>query len=214
MPSLDDDARQYVRLAVALGERDPDSLDFYAGPADAVADIRRSPPPLTAIKRDARALARASRCISVRGLGRIRRSRSRSGERTRAQALVARSRGDRRARRSADRSAAAATRRRASSFFGIAPEPIEETRLAAIRAQIADLIGGGERLVDRYAAFRGAVHDPADAPAAGDGGGARRVPRGDGCARDAAGRASRPGSNSSRTSRGARSRAISAAGAA
>ncbi len=51
--SLDDDARQYVRLAVALGERDPDSLDFYAGPADAVADMRRNPPPLTAIKRDA-----------------------------------------------------------------------------------------------------------------------------------------------------------------
>ena len=55
-PSLDDDARQYVRLAVALGERDPDSLDFYAGPADAVADVRRSPPTLTAIRRDAEAL--------------------------------------------------------------------------------------------------------------------------------------------------------------
>ena len=54
---LDDDARQYVRLAVALGERDPDSLDFYAGPADAVADIRRNPPPLTAIKRDAEDLS-------------------------------------------------------------------------------------------------------------------------------------------------------------
>ncbi len=40
-----------------------------------------------------------------------------------------------------------------ASFFGIAPGPIEETDLSAIRAQVADLIGGGDRLVDRYAAF-------------------------------------------------------------
>jgi plasmid stability protein len=36
-PSIDDEAREYVRLAVALGERDPDSLDFYAGPEGAAA---------------------------------------------------------------------------------------------------------------------------------------------------------------------------------
>ena len=59
--SLDDEARQYVRLAVALGERDPDALDFYAGPADAVADVRRDPPTLTAIRREAEMLVRQVR---------------------------------------------------------------------------------------------------------------------------------------------------------
>src|SRR6185503_3910656 len=55
--SIDDAARRFVRLAVALGERDIDSLDFYAGPADFVADLRRNPPPLAAIKGDAATLA-------------------------------------------------------------------------------------------------------------------------------------------------------------
>ena len=31
-------AAQYLQLAVALGERDPDSLDFYFGPAGTVAE--------------------------------------------------------------------------------------------------------------------------------------------------------------------------------
>src|SRR4051812_34792659 len=50
---IEDEARQYVRLAVALGERDLDSLDFSSGPADLAADIRRNPPPLEAIRHDA-----------------------------------------------------------------------------------------------------------------------------------------------------------------
>ena len=58
-----------MRLAVALGERDPDALDFYAGPADAVADVRRDPPTLTAIKREAEALS--ARLSRVRPAGRV-----------------------------------------------------------------------------------------------------------------------------------------------
>ena len=53
---MDEDAARYVKLAVALGERDADSIDFYTGPADFVADLRRSPPALLAIRRDAEAL--------------------------------------------------------------------------------------------------------------------------------------------------------------
>ena len=56
-PTLDDFARQYVRLAVALGERDPDALDYYAGPPELVADIRRNPPELSELKRSATELA-------------------------------------------------------------------------------------------------------------------------------------------------------------
>src|SRR5260370_18682674 len=48
-PSVDDLAHEYVVLAVALGERDPDALDFYYGPKERVAEVPRSPhqPPLT-----------------------------------------------------------------------------------------------------------------------------------------------------------------------
>jgi hypothetical protein len=139
---LDEDARQYVRLAVALGERDPDSLDFYAGPADAVADIRRSPPPLAAIKREAEGLTARIRA---------RRDSDPAGS-MRAAALVR------------DLAAIAARidlltgvrlryDQESVSFFGIAPGPIDEGGLDAIRSRIAVLAGGRGRLVDRYAAF-------------------------------------------------------------
>jgi hypothetical protein len=141
-PSLDEDARQYVRLAVALGERDPDSLDFYAGPADAVAHIRRSPPPLATIKREAEGLSARIRA----------RHQSDAVETIRAAALVR------------DLAAIAARidlltgvrvgyDQESVSFFGIAPGPIDERGLDAIRSRIAMLAGGSGRLVDRYAAF-------------------------------------------------------------
>jgi hypothetical protein len=46
----------YIRLAVALGEHDSDSIDYYYGPESWVADIRRNPPPLDEIARGARQL--------------------------------------------------------------------------------------------------------------------------------------------------------------
>jgi hypothetical protein len=141
--TLDEDARQYVRLAVALGERDPDSLDFYAGPADAVSDIRRSPPPLTGIRREAGSLSAQIR--ARRDPDPIQRMRVQALVRDLA-AIVAR----------VDVLAGARPpfAQESASFFGIAPGPIEETDLSAIRAQVADLIGGGgDRLADRYAAF-------------------------------------------------------------
>jgi hypothetical protein len=141
-PSLDEDARQYVRLAAALGERDLDSLDFYAGAADAVADIRRDPPPLSTIKRDAERLSARLRA----------RHASDPDERTRVGTLVR------------DLAAMIArvdlltgTRlpydRESVAFFGVAPRPVDERRLAGIRSQIADVVGHDGRLVDRYTAF-------------------------------------------------------------
>lgn len=50
-----DDA--YVRTALALGIRDPDSLDFYAGPAAWLQDARLEMKPLEQIRADAAALA-------------------------------------------------------------------------------------------------------------------------------------------------------------
>src|ERR1700719_1906224 len=42
--------RQYIRLSVALGDHDPNSLDYYYGPSEWVADVRAHPPKLAEIK--------------------------------------------------------------------------------------------------------------------------------------------------------------------
>ena len=67
--TLDAEADQYLRLAVALGERDPDSLDYYYGPPGLVADIRKQPPSLAEIGRSAKILAqRVNSRISQSGI--------------------------------------------------------------------------------------------------------------------------------------------------
>ena len=50
------DVREYLRLAVALGERDPDSIDFYYGQPNWVGDIRTNPPKFATIRDSARRL--------------------------------------------------------------------------------------------------------------------------------------------------------------
>ena len=150
-PSLDDQAHRFVRLAVALGERDPDSLDFYAGPADAVADLRRDPPPLAAIKRDAQRLAgelEARHDADAAARARV------AALRADLAAIVAR----------VDLLGGTRLRfdKESLAFFGIAPAPIDERRLDAIRSQIAERVGGRGRLVDRYAAFAARFVVPAD----------------------------------------------------
>jgi hypothetical protein len=57
--SLDAAAESYVRLVLALGVRDPDTLDYYRGPADWQADALRRHATLGDIHRDATALAGA-----------------------------------------------------------------------------------------------------------------------------------------------------------
>jgi hypothetical protein len=140
--SLDDLARRFVRLAVALGERDPDSIDFYAGPAELVADVRRNPPPLVAIGRDAATLAealktqaRSSEAISVR-------IRTMLNDLAAIEARVDLLTGTRLPYRTESR-----------LFFGLAPEPVDGGRMTEIRSRVADLVGHGGRLVDRVTAF-------------------------------------------------------------
>jgi hypothetical protein len=150
--SLDDEARRYVRLAVALGERDPDSLDFYAGPADLVEDVRRDPPTLATIRADASALAgrlaaeqHAVDPVEQRRVGVIVQGLA---------SIVARVDLLTGTRLPYDRESLA--------FFGAAPDPIDERRIEAIRTEIAAGVGGSGRLVDRYAAFAARFMVPAD----------------------------------------------------
>ena len=131
-----------MRLAVALGERDPDSLDFYAGPADAVADLRRAPPPLTAIKRDAEDLSARLRATGV--VDPVEKARTADLVRDLA-AIGARVDLLTGVRQRYDQESV--------SFFGIAPGPLDGRRLDVIRPRIAAIVGRGGRLVDRYAAF-------------------------------------------------------------
>jgi|SRR5579871_379459 len=55
-PTLDEAAERYVRLVLALGERDEDSLDSYYGPPTWLADARRQHTRLDDVQRDARTL--------------------------------------------------------------------------------------------------------------------------------------------------------------
>jgi hypothetical protein len=147
---FDEEARRYVRLAVALGERDPDSLDFYAGPESAVADVRRDPPPLATIKLEARELARR---LSMDTFGPADATRARALSANLA-AIVARVDLLTGTRLPFDQESAV--------FFGLVPPPTDEARLAGIRSRIADLIGHGGRLVDRYTAFAARYTVPSD----------------------------------------------------
>src|SRR5437588_2689249 len=65
--SLDGAARSYVRLVLALGERDSDSLDNYHGPAASQSEVRAERPTLARIRSEAAALARALEAPSPPG---------------------------------------------------------------------------------------------------------------------------------------------------
>ena len=136
---------------MALGERDPDSLDFYAGPADAVADIRRHPPTLAAIKRDAVDLSAGLQARhdpdSV--------ERRRVGTLIRDLAAIA-------ARVDLLTGVRLSYDAESRAFFGVAPETADDPRPGDTQAAIADIVGRGERLVDRYAAFAERFTIPAD----------------------------------------------------
>ena len=141
-PTLDAEAREYVRLAVALGERDPDSLDFYAGPADLVADVRSHPPALADIQRSADAAFARLEGTAVAPEQVSRRQhliRELRALRTRAALLLGQ-------RPPYDVESEA--------LFGAIPGRPDDRRFAQIRSRVDNLVpAAAGRLVDRYAAY-------------------------------------------------------------
>src|SRR5439155_7575888 len=141
-PTLDAEAREYVRLAVALGERDPDSLDFYAGPADLVADVRSHPPALADIQRSADA-----------ALARLERTAVAPEQVSRRQHLI------RELRALRTRAALLLGQRppydvESEALFGAIPGRLDDRRFAQIRSRVDSLVpAAAGRLVDRYAAY-------------------------------------------------------------
>jgi hypothetical protein len=131
----DDAVRQYIRLCVALGDHDPNSLDYYYGPPEWVADVRAHPPKLAEIKQAS--LDLMARLPSTPRqdflIGQLR------AMATRVDLL-------RGIRPSFDQEA--------DALFGL--EPVREPQQAwldAIRTEIEALLPGKGTLGDRYAAF-------------------------------------------------------------
>lgn len=126
---------EYVRLAVALGEHDPDSIDFYYGPPEWVADIRKNPPPLAEIKRSATELAAEFAKNEQPRAARLAKQ---------AAAIAARANQMLGAKMNFDQEA--------SVYFGlnVAADP---HRLDAVREDLSRLLGSGGSEAEQYAAF-------------------------------------------------------------
>jgi hypothetical protein len=141
-PSLDDLAHEYVVLAVALGERDPDALDFYYGPKEWVAEVRRNPPPLPRIKSAATdAIARLTALSATEPNDRIRQRFLVAQLRAiaaRAELLLG-------VRRAFDEETEA--------FFGIHLTPVENGSSGAVRKELSRLLTGTGSVAGRYAVF-------------------------------------------------------------
>jgi hypothetical protein len=135
----DDAVRQYIRLSAALGDHDPESLDYYYGPPEWVADVRAHAPELAEIKQASldliAKLQSAPHPLPQKDflVGQLR------AMTTRVDLL---------------RGARPAFDQEAGALFGLDHLPVANTeRMEAIRKEIAPLLPGKGSPVDRYAAF-------------------------------------------------------------
>lgn len=134
-----------MRLAVALGERDPDSIDFYYGPPGWVADIRKNPPGLDEIRRSAVQLAGQ--------LGDDHQPRTVRLERQ-IRALAARADQLLGTKKNFDQET--------SEYFGLTTRDADPRAMEQVRAQIDGLLGGRGPEAERYATFDEKFLIPAD----------------------------------------------------
>jgi hypothetical protein len=148
---LDDEAERYVRLVLALGDRDPDSLDFYAGPPSWQADAHARNATLQQIKQSAASLLGTLEHDSA--------ARADDGDRRdflthQVRALIA-------------RVDLLAGRRftfddESRALFGIDIGSIDRAAAERTRAMLDGLLPGSGSLASRYAAFDRQFMIPAD----------------------------------------------------
>ncbi|SNT43075.1 hypothetical protein SAMN05421770_1157 [Granulicella rosea] len=143
--TLDAAARQYVRLAVALGEHDADSIDYFYGPPAWVADIRKQAPGSTQIRQSSLDLIGDLNRMTLHDQTSETRRRFMAGQ---LQSIACRASALAGAHTSFDEESRCA--------FGIvSPASYDEKGLAAIRAKISTLLGPGRgSLAERYATFQ------------------------------------------------------------
>lgn len=133
-PKTGDPIRQYIRLAVALGERDRQSLDYYYGPQDWVSDVKKQPPTFAAIAQEAEKLLAALNGPDQEFL------------RKQVRAVAARARMLTGKRFAFDEEAAI--------LFDLSSlPPVNESKLEETRRQIERLLPGKGSLATRYDAF-------------------------------------------------------------
>lgn len=131
-------ARSYIRLAAALAERDPDSLDYYYGPAAWVAAAHDHPPPAGEIQSRALDLIK-----QIEALPQTARTRFLAGQ---LRAIAARAELLKGIRRPFDEEARAT--------FGLPPaSPYDRRKAGEIHAELDRLLPGRGALADRYAEF-------------------------------------------------------------
>jgi hypothetical protein len=126
-----DPVREYIRLAVALGERDPQSLDYYYGPAEWVGGIKKNPPSFAEIAKEAQQLS------ATVGQGFLKEQIRAVG--VRASMLAGK-------RLPFDEEAA--------QLFGLTHRPrVNESKMERVRSEIATMLPGAGSLAARYYAF-------------------------------------------------------------
>jgi hypothetical protein len=141
--TLDGIARSYVRLAVALGDRDSDSIDYYDGPADWVADIRKQAPPLGQIRQSSLELMEQLHTMAVPDELSASRKSFLTGQ---LQAVACRA--------GMLMGVPSTFDEETKCSFGVtAPATYDEKALAATRAKLAQLLPGTGPLLQRYAKF-------------------------------------------------------------
>ena len=137
-------AHEYVRLAVALGERDHDSIDYYVGPTNWVEGIRDHPPTFGQIRAAAWELLR-----QLQSLAPV----SARDEGTRRGFLIAQLRAlvgrvDVLAGKGMSFDA------ESTALFGVkVAAGVDRRRVATIRDELQRLLGGAGDLGERYARF-------------------------------------------------------------
>src|SRR5438067_3786362 len=141
--SVDEAARSYVRLVLALGERDADSLDSYHGPAAWQAQARAEHATLADIRARARALADS---LVAHTPDRVDDERERRAFLVRQLRAVA-------SRIDVLQGARPPFDEEARLLFGLEPGGRAAEDADAIRAELDRVLPGGGDLASRYAAF-------------------------------------------------------------
>ncbi len=143
--ALDAAAREYVRLAVALGERDHDSIDYYVGPPNWVEGVHGHPETFGQIRAAALRLANQLQATTV-ATASDEAKRRRDYLAAQLKALAAR----------VEVLAGKSTSFDAESMalFGVKVEAsLDRPHVAAIQAELQRLLGGDGDLGERYVRF-------------------------------------------------------------
>ena len=142
--ALDTAARDYVRLAVALGERDHDSIDYYVGPPSWIEGVHEHPATFGQIRAASLRLANQLQSAAVATTDEQARRRDYLIAQLKAIAV----RVDVLAGKSSSFD------NESSALFGVKVEAtVDRARNAAIRGELQRLLGGDGDLGERYVSF-------------------------------------------------------------